>query len=93
MHVAIGLIVAYAIVQNFGCAALLVWLARRHPSSPQRIGIAAFSWAALMSGLFVAEVFVSPAWKSFMREWLYLPMAVEMTWNLLVLQVLFPSSF
>ncbi len=90
MHLAIGLIVAYAIAQNFGCAALLVWLLRRHQVSSLSLGIAAFFWATLMSGLFLAEVFVSPEGKSFMREWLYLPMAVEMAWNLLILQAVFP---
>ena len=40
--------------------------------------------------LFLLEVFEPGAWKPFMRDHLYLPMAVEMVWNILLLQVLFP---
>ena len=31
------------------------------------------------------------SWKAFMRDWLYFPMAVQMVWNVLMLQVLFPG--
>jgi predicted MPP superfamily phosphohydrolase len=44
-----------------------------------------------MSGLFVVEVFGPPEWQSFLRHWLYLPLAVQMIWNLIFLQVLFPT--
>jgi predicted MPP superfamily phosphohydrolase len=47
-------------------------------------------WAFLMSGMFLLEVFEPSGWKAFMRDWLYLPMAVQMVWSLLLLQVLFP---
>ena len=91
MLIGIALISTYVILQNFGCAALQVWLLRRHQPRPQWMGVALFLWAFLMSGLFLLEAFEPPAWKSFMREWLYLPMAVEMVWNVLLLQVLFPG--
>jgi hypothetical protein len=91
MHLWLTLIVTYVVAQNFGCAALQVWLLRRRRPWPRWMGLAVFLWAFLMSGLFLLEVFEPSAWKSFMREWLYLPMAVEMVWNVLFLQVLFPG--
>ena len=91
MHLWIALVATYVVVENFGCAALQVWLLRRRRPWPQWMGIAVLLWAFLMSGLFLLEVFEPTAWKSFLREWLYLPMAVEMVWNVLFLQVLFPA--
>jgi uncharacterized protein len=91
MFIGITLISTYVVAQNFGCAALQVWLLRRRQPWPEWLGVALFLWAFLMSGLFLLEVFEPSAWKSFMREWLYLPMAVEMAWNVLLLQVLFPG--
>jgi predicted MPP superfamily phosphohydrolase len=86
-----ALVATYVVVQNFGYAAFQVWLLRRRRPWPQWMGGAVLLWAFLMSGLFLLEVFEPSAWKSFMREWLYLPMAVEMVWNVLFLQVLFPG--
>jgi predicted MPP superfamily phosphohydrolase len=91
MFIGIALIATYFVVENFGCAALQVWLLRRRRSSPRWMEVAVFLWAFLMSGLFLLEAFEPPEWKSFLREWLYLPMAVEMVWNVLLLQVLFPA--
>ncbi len=91
MLIWIAVITTYVVVQNFGCAALQVWLLRRRRPWPRWMGVALFVWAFLMSGLFLLEAFEPPAWKSFLREWLYLPMAVEMVWNVLFLQVLFPG--
>jgi len=91
MHLWIAFVALYVLVQNFGYAALQVWLLRRHQPWPKWMGAAVLFWALLMSGLFLLEVFEPPEWKSFMREWLYLPMAVEMVWNVLFLQVLFPG--
>jgi hypothetical protein len=91
MFIGITLISTYVVLQNFGYAALQVWLLRRHRPWPKWLGIAVLLWAFLMSALFLLEVVEPPAWKSFLREWLYLPMAVEMVWNVLLLQVLFPG--
>jgi len=91
MLLRIALISTYVVAQNFGCAACQVWLLRRRRPWPQWMGVALFLWAFLMSGLFLLEAFEPSAWKAFMREWLYLPMAVEMVWNVLFLQVLFPA--
>jgi predicted MPP superfamily phosphohydrolase len=87
----IVVISAYVVFQNFGYAALQVWLLRRRKPWPRWMGVAVLLWAFLMSGLFLMEVFEPHPWKAFMREWLYFPMAVEMVWNVLFLQVLFPG--
>jgi predicted MPP superfamily phosphohydrolase len=91
MHFWISAISAYVVAQNFGYAALQIWLLRRRRPWPRWMGITVFLWAFLMSGFFLLEVFEPSAWKTFMRDWLYLPMAVEMVWNVLFLQVLFPG--
>jgi hypothetical protein len=85
------LIASYVVVQNFGYAALQIWLLRRRQPWPWGMGVAVLVWAFLMSSLFLLEVFEPHPWKAFMREWLYLPMAIEMVWNVLFLQVLFPG--
>ena len=85
-----GLIALLCVAENFGTAALLIWLLQRRKSYPQWLGVAACGWAALMSSLFLIEIFEPPSWKVFMREYLYLPMAVEMIWNVLFLQAAVP---
>jgi predicted MPP superfamily phosphohydrolase len=87
----IALIAGYVVAQNFGYAALQVWLLRRRQPWSQWLEAAIVSWACLMSGLFLLEAFEPSGWKPFMRDWLYMPMAVEMVWNVLFLQVLFPA--
>lgn len=92
MNLWITVIASYVVAQNFGCAALQVWLLRRRQPLLKWMEVAVLLWAFLMSGLFVLEAFEPSTWKSFLREWLYLPMAVEMAWNLLLLQVLLPLA-
>jgi len=91
MLIWISIIAAYVVVQNFGYAAFQVWLLRRRRPWPKWMGVAVFLWAFLMSILFLLEAFEPLAWKSFLRERLYPLMAVEMVWNVLLLQVLFPG--
>jgi predicted MPP superfamily phosphohydrolase len=85
------LVSAYVVVANFGYASLQIWLQQRRPSSQQWLGVALCLWAFVMSSLFLMEVFEPVGWKAFMRDYLYLPMAVEMVWNVLMLQVLVPA--
>ena len=87
----LAFIAAYVVVENFGYAALQVWLLRRRRPWPQWLGVAIFFWAFLMSGLFAIEIFDPAGWKPFLRDRLYLLMATEMVWNVLFLQVLFPG--
>ena len=91
MLIWIALIASYVILLNFGVAALEVWLLQRRKPWPRWLGFAAFLWAFVMSSLFVLQIFEPSAWKTFMRQDLYLPMAVEMVWNVLILQVLAPA--
>src|SRR5580698_5610443 len=91
MLIWIAFVASYVVAQNFGYAALQVWLLRRRQPWPKWLGVAVLLWAFFMSALFLLEVFEPPAWKAFMREWLYFPMSVEMVWNVLFLQVLFPA--
>jgi len=90
MLIRVELIVTYVTVLNFGFAAIQMWLLRRRPSYPRWLDVALLLWAALMTGLFILELFEPHGWKPFMREQLYLPMAVEMVWNVLLLQALAP---
>ncbi|MCE0521982.1 MAG: metallophosphoesterase, partial [Methylacidiphilales bacterium] len=71
-------------------ASLQVWLLRRRQPWPRWLGVAIFLWVLAMSVMFVLDIF--QPWKSFMREWLYLPIGVSMVWNLLFLQLLFPGT-
>jgi predicted MPP superfamily phosphohydrolase len=91
MVYAMILISAYVVAMNFGYAALQIWLLQRRAHFPRWLGVAICVWAAAMSSLFICEALEPADWKLFMREHLYLPMAVEMVWNVLLLQVLVPS--
>ena len=88
MELWIFLITAYAAVLNGAFAALQIGLLKRRRPWPRLLGVAVIAWAALMSGLFIIEVYASPEWKSLMRPWLYLPIGVEIIWNVLLLQFL-----
>ena len=91
MHLWIALIVLFCLSENFGVAALVVYLLRRRPPSPRWLELAAFGWAFLMSGIFLLEVFEPSSWKAFMRDWFYLPFSIEMVWNVLLLQMVCPA--
>jgi predicted MPP superfamily phosphohydrolase len=91
MLIWICLITLYLIVQNFGYAALQVWLLRRRQPWPGWLGTAVFAWATLMTLTFLLELYSPISWKPFLRDDLYFPMAVGMVWNVLLLQVLFPT--
>ncbi len=86
------LITIFVVVLNGAYAALLIGLLRRRKPWPRFIGIALGIWAVTMSGLFILELFAPVEWKPFMRHWLYLPIAVEMVWNVLFIQQLFLAT-
>jgi predicted MPP superfamily phosphohydrolase len=88
MHFWIALIGTYVVALNFGYAALQAWLLRRRRLGPPWMEGALYAWALVMSSLFLLEAREPFGWKSFMREWLYLPMSVEMVWNVLLLPIL-----
>ena len=78
-------IVSLVLVMNFGLAALQIWLLRRRAPWPRSIGMAIILWASIMSGLFLLQIFAPNSWVPFIRQWLYFPMSVEMSWNVLLL--------
>ena len=81
----------YVCAENLGFAALQVWLLERRRPYPKLLACLIFGWAFLMSGLFILQACEPEPWKAFMYEWFYFPMAVEMIWNVLFLQVLLPG--
>ncbi|HEX4138870.1 MAG TPA: metallophosphoesterase [Candidatus Methylacidiphilales bacterium] len=84
-------IACYVVVANFGYAALQVWLLQFRPAWPRWLGVGVFAWAGLMSSLFLLQVFGAAEWEPLVRGYLYFPMAIEMVWNVLLLQLLIPG--
>ena len=82
----------YIVVENIAYAEVQAWLLRRLQPQPRWMIRSVRAWAYLMVGLFLLQIGEPEAWKAFLRDWFYFPMAVEMSWNLLFLQVLFPAS-
>jgi len=85
------IIACYVVVANFGYAALQVWLLQHRPSSPRWLGVCVCLWAAVMSSLSVLQLYGAASWEPAVRHYLYFPMAVEMAWNVLLLQLLVPA--
>jgi len=92
MFIWVAFIAGYFLVENLGSAALQVWLLRQRQPHSRWLEFAVILWACVMSVLLLLELFEPSGWKPFMREWLYFPMAVEMVWNLLLLQIFFPAT-
>ena len=88
MDFRIALAVFFSLL-NFGCAALFVWQLRRRRDRLQVAVVAVWLWAIAMTGLVNLQILMPPEWQDFMRRWFYLPLAVEMVWNVLFLQFLF----
>lgn len=75
-------VILLAFGTNFGLAALEIHLLRRRRPWPRALGVAVLAWAALMFSLGVLQVYSPSAWRPFLHDWLYLPLSVEMIWNL-----------
>jgi predicted MPP superfamily phosphohydrolase len=69
------------------CALQIGWLRRRKPW-PRGLALAICLWTLAMMVLFFLQLFAPAEWRPFLRHWLYFPFAVEMAWNLLMVQVL-----
>jgi predicted MPP superfamily phosphohydrolase len=65
------------------CALEISWLRRRKPW-PRWLAAGLVIWTLVMIGLFFLQLFARPAWQPFLRQWFYLPIAVEMAWNLIM---------
>jgi hypothetical protein len=70
---------------NAAFCALIIGLLRRDRTWPRWIGFALAGWCALMLGIAIFQSAAPVNWRPFERRWLYLPIAVQMAWNLLVL--------
>lgn len=81
------LILALFAVLNLGWAGTVAYLVR-HQKDARWIGKAAFLWAALILLLVIVQGFSPPSWRPFLLHYLYLPLSVEMVWNLLFLNAL-----
>jgi predicted MPP superfamily phosphohydrolase len=77
------------VVLNLGFAALQIGLLRRRQPWPRWLGAGLLVWAVLMVSLGLLMVFAPYSWRSTLRDWFYFPMAVQMIWNLLFIQLLF----
>src|SRR5260221_1042933 len=87
----ISLITVFIVVLNGALAGLQVWLLERRKPRPKFLGVAVWLWALMMSGLLVLQIGEPASWKPFLRHWFYLPMAVEMVWNIFLPLVIFPG--
>jgi predicted MPP superfamily phosphohydrolase len=86
------LILILALLLNGGFAALQIWLLRRRSPWPKSIAVGVCLWNLTMVSLFLVQVFSPLGWHTFLREWFYFPMAVEMIWNALLVEFLFLGS-
>jgi predicted MPP superfamily phosphohydrolase len=66
---------------------LEIGLLRRRPW-PRFLAAGIMTWTLLMTGIFLLQAFAPVEWRGFLRRWFYLPIAVEMVWNVLFLQAL-----
>ena len=87
------IVTAFAATSNLLlCALELSWLRRRRPF-PRLLAAGLCLWTLLMIALFVAQIFSFNGGQTFVRRWLYFPIATEMVWNLLLLQPLLIIAF
>jgi uncharacterized protein len=84
------IIAIYVVIENAGYAALQVWLLRRLNLKSRWLEFAVYGWVIAMVLLFILDVREPLAWKPFIRDWLYLPLTVQIVWNMLILQLMLP---
>jgi predicted MPP superfamily phosphohydrolase len=71
---------------NAAFCALIIGLLRRDRNWPRGIGFALVGWCVFMLALALFEIAVPARWQPYLRHWFYFPIAVQMAWNLLVLE-------
>ncbi len=64
---------------------------RRHPW-PRLLGFAVWTWAVLIVGVMTFQLLTPPSWQEFWRTRMYLPVSIEMVWNLLFVQLVFLTA-
>ena len=82
-------VLGFALFMNAGLVALQIRMLSRRKPWPRWIGIMLIAWAMFMTGLFLLQAFAPSDWSPFIQRWLYMPMAVEMSWNVFLLILLF----
>lgn len=71
---------------NAAFCALIIGLFRRDKNWPRWIGFALAGWCLLMMAIAVFQIAAPVEWRPVLRRWFYFPVAVQMAWNLLVLE-------
>jgi predicted MPP superfamily phosphohydrolase len=71
---------------NVAFCALVIGLLRRGKNWARWIGYALAGWCLLMMAIAVFEIAAPVEWRPVLRRWFYFPIAVQMAWNLLVLE-------
>ena len=78
-------ITAVFVALNFLFCGICIGLLRRRRPWPRFLAIAICGWSAVMLGLYFIQAFSPDNWRPLLRGWFYLPVAVGMIWNLLLL--------
>jgi predicted MPP superfamily phosphohydrolase len=71
---------------NLSFCALVIGLLRRDKNWPRWIGYALAGWCALMMAIAILQLAVPVGGRPLLRRWFYFPIAVQMAWNLLVVE-------
>ena len=79
---------AFFVALNILLCALQIGLLRRRQPWPRFIGAGLIVWSVSILAMFLLQVFAPTEWRPMIRHWFYLPIAVEMVWNLLLVQLL-----
>jgi len=74
-------------VLNLSLLGLQLGLLQRRKPWPRGVVIFLCTWTLLMEALFMLQVFSPEDWHPFLRHWFYFPIAVELSWTLLLLPV------
>ena len=72
---------------NVLLGAVQVGLLRRRKPWPRFIALGICLWTFLMVVLLILQALSPVGWRPFLRHWFYFPIAVEMSWNVLFVQV------
>ena len=81
-------IVFFVVGLNSLLCALQIGMLRRRAPWPRFIAWGVLAWTLFMIGILLLQVFIPVDDWAILRRWFYFPIAVEMVWNLLFVQVL-----
>jgi predicted MPP superfamily phosphohydrolase/uncharacterized membrane protein len=84
----LGFFTLFALL-NFGVAGLVIHLLRRRRPWPLPLGVFIWAWAFFIDGVMTFQLLTPPSWQTFWRTRMYLPLSIEMVWNLLFVQLVF----